>query len=94
MSKYIFLLFIATANADGLYDSSPMNFDNSLINFDNSPTNFNNSPLNFENSPMNYNSSRIIRSNSGEAIGYGVPKENGGMNIYNLDGEREGYLYE
>ena len=87
MIKYISLMFVATASADGLYDSSPMNFDNNIMNYENSP-------MNFENSPMNYNSNRIIRNDSGDAIGYGVPKANGGMNIYNLDGVREGYLYE
>ena len=87
MIKYISLMFVATASADGLYDLSPMNFDNNIMNYENSP-------MNFENSPMNYNSNRIIRNDSGDAIGYGVPKANGGMNIYNLDGVREGYLYE
>ena len=80
MIKYISLMFVATASADGLYDSSPMNFDNNIMNY--------------ENSPMNYNSNRIIRDDSGNATGYAVPKANGGLNIYNLDGIREGYLYE
>jgi len=94
MIKYISLMFVATASADGLYDSSPMNFDNNIMNYENSPMNFDNNIMNYENSPMNYNSNRIIRDDSGNATGYAVPKANGGLNIYNLDGIREGYLYE
>ena len=88
---YLSAWWASISYADSIFDSSPMNFDNSILNFDNSMLNYENSILNFENSPMNYDSHRIIRSPEGEVLGYGVPKQNGGMNIYNINGDRIGY---
>jgi hypothetical protein len=73
------------------WEDSPYNWDNSENNWDNSPNNWENSPNNWENSPNNWNSDRIIRDNSGNPTGYAVPKSDGGANIYDLDGNREGY---
>lgn len=73
------------------WDNNPMNYENSEMNFDNSPMNYNNSPMNFQNNPMNYNSDRIIRDNSGHAMGYEVPKPDGGVNYFDLGGHRKGY---
>lgn len=73
------------------WNNSPMNYQNSEINYENSPMNYNNSPMNYENSPMNYNSERIIRDNSGEAMGYAVPKSDGGVNYFDMEGHRQGY---
>jgi hypothetical protein len=51
-----------------------------------------NSPNNWDNSPNNWDSDRVIRDNSGNPTGYAVPNSNGVINIYNLDGNREGYV--
>jgi hypothetical protein len=47
--------------------------------------------MNMENNPININSDRIIRDSSGEATGYAVPKADGGVNYYDLQGNRQGY---
>jgi hypothetical protein len=60
--------------------------------WENSPNNWDNSPNNWENSPNNWDSDRVIRDNSGNPTGYAVPNSNGVINIYNLDGNREGYV--
>jgi len=94
------LLFLALCSTSSLviihadatnWANSPNNFENSPLNFQNSPNNFNNSPMNFQNNPMNLNSDRIIRDNSGHARGYAVPKSDGGVNYFDLQGHREGY---
>ena len=74
------------------WEDSPMNYDNSEMNWENSEMNYNNSPMNWDNSPMNINSDRIIRDQNGNPTGYIVPKESGGSNIFDLDGNREGYI--
>ena len=84
------LLLIVHADVTN-WANSPNNFENSPLNFQNSPNNFNNSPMNFQNNPMNLNSDRIIRDNSGHARGYAVPKSDGGVNYFDLQGHREGY---
>ena len=55
-------------------------------------TSWENSPNNWENNPNNWDSDRIIRNNDGDATGYAVPNSNGVINIYDLDGNREGYV--
>ena len=74
------------------WEDSPYNWDNSENNWDNSPNNWENSPNNWENNPNNWNSDRVIRDNEGNPTGYAVPKDGGGVNIYDLDGNREGYV--
>ena len=59
--------------------------------FNNNPLNYNNSPLNFENSTNRYGNENIIRDNQGNAVGYEVEKSDGGVNYFNLNGERQGY---
>ena len=83
--KFFFLILIPLViNAGTAWEDSPYNWENSINNWDNSPNNW-------ENSPNNWNSDRIIRDNSGNPTGYAVPKSDGGANIYDLDGVREGY---
>lgn len=92
MKKLIVITLLSNlAIADG-WDSSPFNFDNSTYNFDNSGYNFNNSRLNFKNSPYNLNSDRILRSPNGKPYGYIVPKAKGGANVFDLKGNRKGYV--
>lgn len=86
------LLLAMTVDADVTnWNNSPYNFQNSEMNWENSPMNFRNSPMNMENNPININSDRIIRDSSGEATGYAVPKADGGVNYYDLQGNRQGY---
>ena len=73
------------------WENNPMNYENSEMNYENSPMNYNNSPMNYQNNPMNYNSDRIVRDNSGHAMGYAVPKPDGGVNYFDMQGHREGY---
>lgn len=92
LTTLMLLLMPVGSSADVTnWDNNPMNFENSEMNFENSPMNFNNSPMNFENSPMNFNSERVIRDNSGNPLGYEVPKPNGGVNYYDLEGHRKAY---
>jgi hypothetical protein len=73
------------------YNSSPLNYENSGLNYENFPLNYKNSPLNYENSPMRYGNTRIIRDNSGNPLGYEVPKAGGGANYFDFNGNRIGY---
>ena len=74
------------------WEDSPYNWENSEHNWDNSSNNWENSPNNWENNPNNLDSDRVIRDNDGNATGYAVPNTNGVTNIYDLDGNREGYV--
>ena len=90
--KYLLILLTPLSlHAGTAWEDSPYNWDNSENNWDNSSNNWENSPNNWENSPNNWNSDRIIRDNSGNPTRYAVPKSDGGANIYDLDGNREGY---
>lgn len=92
LSAAVSILITMTVEADVTnWDNSPYNFKNSEMNWENSPMNFRNSPMNLENNPININSDRIIRDSSGEATGYAVPKADGGVNYYDLQGNRQGY---
>ena len=93
-SKIILLLLSTSVYADGPWESSPYNWENNSLNWDNSSLNWDNNSLNWDNSPNNWDSNRIIRNTDGDATGYAVPKTGGGINYFNLDGIREGYLYE
>jgi hypothetical protein len=74
------------------WSSSPFNWQNSPHNWDNSPHNWRNSPNNWENSPHRFGNDRIIRGPTGTPEGYAVPKPDGGINFFGLDGTRQGYL--
>ncbi len=74
------------------WENSPNNWENSKMNWENSEMNWKNSPMNYENSPMKYNNKRIIRDNQGNPEGYVVPKDDGGANVFDMDGDREGYV--
>ena len=76
---YLIVMFYASSNA-------------SAESWGDSPYNWNNNPNNWENNPSNWSSDRIIRDNNGDATGYAVPNSNGVTNIYDLDGNREGYI--
>ncbi|MDA0670601.1 MAG: hypothetical protein O3A03_04575 [Proteobacteria bacterium] len=94
MNKPVSLLLLIPLflNAGTAWENSPNNWDNSPNNWENSPNNWENNPNNWENSPNNWDSDRVIRDNSGNPTGYAVPNSNGVINIYNLDGNREGYV--
>lgn len=74
------------------WNSSPYNWDNSQYNWNNSPYNWNNSPNNWDNNPNRWGNERTIRDNNGNPTGYAVPTPNGGVNFYDNQGTRRGYL--
>ena len=74
------------------YNSSPYNYKNSPYNYDNSQYNYKNNPYNYDNSPYNPSNDRIIRNERGQEMGYMVPKDDGGANIFDFNGNRLGYL--
>ena len=95
MKKLILAVAIISSSAFAgvtSWEDSPNNWENSENNWDNSSNNWENSPNNWENNPNNWDSDRIIRNNDGDATGYAVPNTNGVINIYDLDGSREGYV--
>lgn len=73
------------------WESSPNNWDNSESNWENSSSNWENSPNNWDNSTSKWGNERIIRDEDGNATGYAVPKKDGGVNYFDLSGNREGY---
>lgn len=86
---FCFLSGIAQAQD---WNSNPNNWQNSPYNWNNSPYNWQNSPNNLQNSPNKWGNDRIIRDNQGNPSGYAVPKEDGGVNFFDLKGNRRGYL--
>jgi hypothetical protein len=74
------------------YNSSPYNYRNSPYNYENSPYNYKNSPYNYKNSPYNLNSSNGIYDEDGERQGYAVRRHDGGVNFFNDEGNRTGYM--
>ena len=73
--------------------SSPYDFGNSEYNHENSPYNQRNSPFSHDNSLSGFgDNARVIRDNAGKATGYMVTKPDGGVNFFNADGSRTGYL--
>jgi hypothetical protein len=86
------LLLISNISLAQDWESSPYNWDNSRHNLDNSSLNWNNSPYNLDNSPNLWGNERIIRDENGKAQGYAVPKADGGVNFYDRNGNRNGYL--
>ncbi|GEM_PF-1667514 len=94
--RYIGIVGIVIISAFGLaaaqdWNSSPYNWNNSQYNWKNSPYNWKNSPNNWQNSQYKWGNDRIIRDNNGNPAGYAVPKDDGGINIYDFRGNRRGY---
>ena len=88
MKKLILIVAIISSSVFAgvtSWEDSPNNWENSEHNWDNSSNNW-------ENNPNNWDSDRVIRDNSGNPTGYAVPNSNGVTNIYDLDGNREGYV--
>lgn len=91
MAAAVMCLACSTASAFD-WDSSPYNWDNNQMNWENNTYNWENNPYNWDNSPHKYGNQRIIRDNQGNAMGYIVPKSSGGANLFDLDGNRQGYM--
>ena len=89
---FLVITLISTTALANDWKTSPDNWNNSSNNWENSSSNWNNSPSNWDNSPSNYGNSRIIRDASGNPQGYAVPKSDGGVNFYDQNGTRKGYL--
>ena len=88
MKKIVLILALTIFNTICFADD----WNSSPSNWDNSSNNWNNSPSNWDNSPNKYGNDRLMRDESGNVTGYAVPKSDGGVNFYNLNGERKGYL--
>jgi hypothetical protein len=74
------------------WQTSPNRWENSSGNWLNSPQRWENSPANWLNSPNRYGNDRILRDADGMPKGYIVPKQDGGANIFDFQGNRRGYL--
>jgi hypothetical protein len=74
------------------WNSSPNNWNNSPSNWQNSPNNWQNNPNNWQNNPSRFGNERLIRDTDGNVNGYAVPKSDGGVNFYDNQGNRRGYL--
>ena len=85
------LLLVSPALAQD-WNSSPSNWKNSPSNWENSPSNWRNSPSNWDNSAAKWGNDRIVRDTEGNPQGYAVPKKDGGVNFFDFDGNRKGYL--
>jgi hypothetical protein len=73
----------------GTIENSPNTIDNSPNTIENSPNTIRNSPNTIENSPGGRNG---IYAPNGQWQGYAVPKQNGGLNIFDPSGNRTGYV--
>ena len=75
----------------GFADSNPYSAANNPYSAQNNPYSTNNNQYSSENNRYNTNNTRIIRNGSGEAMGYAVPRSDGGTNYYSYDGGYIGY---
>lgn len=80
------------APAAGSWATNPRNWANSGSNWDNSPFNWQNNPRNWANSPNNFAAENGIYAPDGSRQGYAVPRSDGGLNLFDNDGRREGYV--
>jgi hypothetical protein len=87
-----FVSFLSGASYATEWQSSPYNWQNSPYNWQNSPYNWQNSPNNWQNSPQRFGNDRIIRDQDGQPQGYMVPRQDGGLNFFDFQGNRQGYV--
>ena len=73
------------------WNSNPSNWKNHPSNWDNNPNNWKNHPSNWDNNPNRWGNDRIVRDNQGNPQGYTVPRNDGGLNIFDFQGNRQGY---
>ena len=87
-------LVLVAGTAFAQYDpnSNPNSYKNNEFSYENSPFNYKNSPYNYENSEYKYNNPRIIHDEDGKASGYIVPKDSGGSNLFDMKGNRKGWI--
>ena len=91
MCVNVLCIFATPVFAQYDWQSNPNNWNNSESNWENSGDNWKNSPNNWNNSPNKWGNERIIRDSNGNAVGYAVPKKDGGVNYYDFNGKRKGY---
>lgn len=91
VSILLILIFVSFVYA-GSWEDSPYNWNNSPYNWQNSPYNWQNSPYNWDNSRYNYDRDNGIYDRQGNSWGYTIPKSNGGFNIYDSNGNWQGYV--
>ncbi|MFA5920891.1 MAG: hypothetical protein WC856_06330 [Methylococcaceae bacterium] len=94
--KMLLIIFLGFSFSTGVvaqdWNSNPNNWKNNQNNWENNQNNWKNSPNNWENSPNRWGNERIIRDSDGNSAGYAVPKQGGGVNFYDNQGNRRGYL--
>jgi hypothetical protein len=74
------------------WQNNPNNWQNSSSNWQNTSQDWRNNPQNWENSAQNYNNANGIYDQSGNRIGYAVPRTDGsGVNYFDNSGHRTGY---
>jgi sortase (surface protein transpeptidase) len=86
----IMFLSVDAFALDWNWNTSTYNYKNSKDNYENSEYNYKNSPDNWSNSQYNPERKSICNE-EGQAIGYVVPKDDGGTNIFNNEGKRIGF---
>jgi len=74
------------------WEHNPLNYKNSPYNYDNSQYNYRNSQYNWENNSYNLDSRTGIYTVEGNRVGYEVQNIQGTRNIYELGGDRIGYI--
>ncbi len=47
---------------------------------------------NWQNSPNRYGNENLIYNGNGDTTGYSVPNSSGGINMYDFEGNRTGYV--
>jgi hypothetical protein len=94
MQKFLFVMTLTIFSFYGSQsyaDSNPYSAANNPYSAQNNVYSPNNNPYNPKNNRYNLKSERIIRNSYGEAIGYAVPRKDGGTNYYSYDDGYEGY---
>jgi hypothetical protein len=85
-----FLLFASTASA-GPWSANPRAWSNSDSNFLNTSRSWDSNPRNFDNVNP-WGGHPKIYDSGGELEGYAVPRSDGGWNLFDRSGERQGYV--
>lgn len=74
-------------NSSANWENNQANWKNNAKNWKNDPANWENNPANWKNNPNNQARRDFIDSN-GRTIGYVVPQEDGGLNVFSNEGKR------
>ena len=87
--KFITTLFLLVLSTGAFAQNNPLDTKNNRLNSENSPLATHNSRLNSDN--MNGGKNATYDS-SGRQTGYAVTNKEGTTNIFNIEGERTGFI--